>query len=52
MTVKPTRDRVNPEKINTTPKRRPSWIVVEQPSGETYTWLQGFNAAKRITHGL
>jgi len=48
MTIKPTRDRVNPEKINTTPQRRPSWIVVEQPSGETYTWLQGLMRRKDL----
>ncbi len=32
----PTRDRVNPEKINTAPLRRPAWIKVRAPSGETY----------------
>ncbi|PKO13791.1 MAG: lipoyl synthase [Chloroflexi bacterium HGW-Chloroflexi-10] len=48
MTFKPTRDRVNPEKIDTTPIRRPSWIKVEQPSGETYTWLKGLMRRKEL----
>lgn len=39
MTTNPTRDRVNPEKIDTTPLRRPSWIKVRAPSGETYEKL-------------
>ena len=39
MTTNPTRDRVNPDKIDTTPLRRPSWIKVRAPSGETYEKL-------------
>jgi lipoic acid synthetase len=35
MPVTPTRDRVNPEKIDTTPKRRPQWLRVRAPVGET-----------------
>ncbi len=35
MPVKPTRERVNPNKINTTPKRRPEWMKVRAPIGET-----------------
>ena len=35
MSVTPTRDRVNPEKIDTTPKRRPQWLRVRAPVGET-----------------
>ncbi|MEN8172852.1 MAG: lipoyl synthase [Chloroflexota bacterium] len=34
MPVSPTRDRVNPEKIDTTPKRRPDWLKVRAPVGE------------------
>ena len=34
MPTNPTRDRVNPDKINTTPLRRPEWIKVRAPSGE------------------
>ena len=30
------RDRVNPEEIDTTPLRRPSWIRVRAPQGENY----------------
>jgi lipoic acid synthetase len=48
MTVKPNRDRVNPEKIDTTPLRRPSWIRVDQPSGDTYTWLKGLMRSKEL----
>ena len=44
----PTRDRVNPEKINTTPMRRPDWIRVHAPSGETYEWLQGLMRQKSL----
>jgi lipoic acid synthetase len=46
MTFKPTRNRVDPQKLDTTPIRRPSWIKVEQPSGETYTWLKGLMRRK------
>ena len=48
----PTRDRVNPEKINTTPMRRPDWIRVRAPSGETYEWLQGADAPEVAAHGV
>ena len=36
MPGKTTRDRINPEEIDTTPRRRPNWIKVRAPSGETY----------------
>jgi lipoic acid synthetase len=36
MPFEPTRDRVKPEEIDTTPMRRPSWIRVRAPMGETY----------------
>ena len=48
MPVKATRARVNPDKIDTSPQRRPSWIVVDQPSGETYTWLKGLMRSKEL----
>jgi len=44
----PTRDRVDPEKINTTPLRRPDWIRVRAPSGETYQWLHGLMRSKEL----
>ena len=44
----PTRDRVDPEKVNTTPLRRPSWIRVRAPSGETYEWLQKLMRQKAL----
>src|SRR5512141_1495193 len=37
--MQPTRDRVDPEKVVTTPLRRPSWIRVRAPAGETYESL-------------
>ncbi len=46
--MNPTRDRVNPEKIDTTPIRRPDWIRVRAPSGETYEWLQGLMRQKAL----
>ena len=48
MPVNPTRDRVNTEVIDTTPKRRPDWIQVRPPSGETYEWLQGLMRKKAL----
>lgn len=44
----PTRDRVNPEKIDTTPRRRPEWIRVQSPSGETYQQLHRLMRAKEL----
>lgn len=46
--MQPTRDRVNPEKINTTPKRRPSWIRVRAPSGEAFENLQRLMRQKSL----
>ena len=48
MPADPTRDRVNPDRINTTPTRRPDWIRVRAPSGETYEWLQGLMRKKAL----
>jgi lipoyl synthase len=48
MPANPTRDRVNPEKIDTTPLRRPSWIKVKAPSGETYERLQTLMRQKTL----
>ena len=48
MTAKPTRDRVKPENINTTPLRRPDWIKVRAPSGETYEQLQKLMRVKEL----
>lgn len=46
--MQPTRDRVNPEKVDTTPIRRPSWIRVRAPSGETYEQLQKLMRQKSL----
>ncbi len=43
-----TRDRVDPEKINTSPLRRPSWIRVRAPSGESYEQIQALMRQKSL----
>jgi len=48
MAKDPTRDRVIPERLDTTPMRRPNWIKVRAPSGETYEWLQGLMRKKAL----
>ena len=48
MPVTPTRDRVKPENIDTTPKRRPPWIKVRAPMGETYQEVQHLMRAKSL----
>ncbi|HVN53791.1 MAG TPA: lipoyl synthase [Anaerolineaceae bacterium] len=48
MASNPTRDRVNTDLIDTTPIRRPSWIRVRAPSGDTYEWLQGLMRKKAL----
>ena len=48
MSFTPTRDRVKPDSTDTTPKRRPEWIKVRAPTGETYKWLQGLMQTKEL----
>jgi lipoic acid synthetase len=48
MTTAPTRDRVNPEHVATTPLRRPEWIRVRAPAGETYQQLQTLMRSKAL----
>jgi len=48
MPFTPTRDRVKPEDIEASPKRRPDWIKVRAPSGETYQWLHGLMRSKAL----
>ena len=48
MANSPTRDRVNPDKIDTTPLRRPPWIKVRAPSGETTQWLNQLMRQKEL----
>jgi lipoyl synthase len=48
MPSNPTRDRINPDKVDTSPMRRPSWIQVHPPKGETYEWLQGLMRKKAL----
>ena len=44
----PTRDRIKPDNENSTPLRRPDWIKVRAPSGETYEWLQDLMRSKEL----
>jgi lipoic acid synthetase len=48
MANKPTRNRIDSEKVNTTPQRRPEYIRVQAPSGETYAWLQNLIRQKEL----
>jgi lipoyl synthase len=48
MATIPTRKRINPEKMDTTPVRRPSWIRVKAPAGETYQWLDQLMRKKSL----
>jgi lipoyl synthase len=48
MPFTPTRDRINPDEIPTHPQRRPEWIKVRAPHGETYQWLQGLMRRKSL----
>jgi lipoic acid synthetase len=44
----PTRARIKAEDIDTTPKRRPPWIRVRAPSGETYERLNDLMRSKSL----
>ena len=48
MPFEPTRDRIKPEEIDTTPKRRPPWIRVRAPMGETYEEVQRLMRSKAL----
>jgi lipoic acid synthetase len=44
----PVRERVKPGTVKTTPLRRPEWIKVRAPSGETYAQLQSLMRSKGL----
>ena len=44
----PTRDRLSSEHITPRPQRRPEWIKVQAPNGETYTKLQELMRSKEL----
>lgn len=48
MAKAPTRERVKPEKVDTTPKRRPEWIRVRAPQGEKYEELKDLMRSKSL----
>jgi lipoic acid synthetase len=43
-----TRDRLKADQIDASPRRRPDWIKVRAPSGETYQRLQGLMRSKTL----
>jgi lipoic acid synthetase len=48
MTNPPSRDRIDPDTTDTSPMRRPSWIRVKAPSGQTYNELQALMRSKTL----
>jgi lipoic acid synthetase len=48
MPKQPSRERVNPQTMDTTPVRRPSYIKVRAPSGEIYEQLKGMMRSKEL----
>jgi len=48
MAKEPSRDRVNPGVVDTTPIRRPAYIKVRAPAGETYEQLRGMMRSKEL----
>jgi lipoic acid synthetase len=48
MAFEPTRDRIKPEEINTPPRRRPEWIRVRAPQGESYEQLKTLMRSKEL----
>ena len=48
MTSVPTRERVKPEAADSRPLRRPEWIRVRAPTGETYERLHGLMRSKAL----
>jgi len=48
MPVTPTRERVDPAATDTAPLRRPEWIKVRAPSGETHQKLQALMRSKAL----
>ena len=48
MSNNPTRQRVNPQEMDTTPRRRPDWIKVRAPSGEVSAHLRELMRRKEL----
>lgn len=48
MAYTPTRDRIKPDEIDTTPKRRPEWIRVRAPMGAEYENLKELMRSKSL----
>ncbi len=48
MAAIPTRDRIDSDTTDTRPRRRPDWIKVRAPSGETYDQLQQLMRRKAL----
>ncbi len=52
MPATPTRDRVNPEAVNTAPLRRPEWIRVRAPVGRNLRAAPHADARQVAAHGV
>jgi lipoyl synthase len=48
MNKEPTRERIKPEADHPQPVRRPDWIRVKAPAGETVAWLQSLMRSKEL----
>ncbi len=48
MPSNPTRDRLNTQQQSPKPQRRPEWIKVQAPGGDTYAWLQSLMRKKEL----
>ena len=48
MPSNPTRDRLISEQQTPKPQRRPDWIKVQAPGGDTYAWLQSLMRKKEL----
>ena len=48
MPFEPTRDRIQPADAEIRPQRRPDWIKVRAPTGETYEWLHSLMRSKAL----
>ncbi|MBI9051860.1 MAG: lipoyl synthase [Anaerolineaceae bacterium] len=48
MSSKPTRDRIDPQLMDTTPHRRPSWIQLPSKDEQTFDWLKDLMRRKSL----
>lgn len=48
MASEPTRNRITSDQQTPRPQRRPEWIKVQAPGGDTYAWLQSLMRKKDL----